>query len=145
MNEIFVGILFLVMMILFLLILLFCEINSLGSLLYVLYIPPPLLLSCPVLIFSPILIFHSWQDQFLRDPIYWTRIHIGEYVNSRKMREVCVELDINIRRHITTVKKFKPVFVNVHAHKIINNVSLLYDCQLLIISFTPHHGGPLCR
>ena len=32
-----------------------------------------------------------------------------------------------------------------HAHEIINNVFLLYDCQLLIIWFNPHHGGPLCQ
>ena len=32
-----------------------------------------------------------------------------------------------------------------HAHKTINNIFLLYNCQLLIICFTPHCGGPLLR
>ena len=58
-------------------------------------------------------------------------------VNSRKMRAVCAEPDINTRRHITAVKPLQPVFVDVHAHKIINNVFLSYYCQLLIISSPP--------
>ena len=59
------------------------------------------------------------------------------------MRAVRSEPDINSRRHITAVKAFYPVVVNLHAHKVINNVYLLYDCRLIIISLTPYYGGPL--
>ena len=35
--------------------------------------------------------------------------------------------------------------VAAHAHKLINNIFLSYDCMLLISSSFPHHGGHLFR
>ena len=50
-------------------------------------------------------------------------------VNSRRMRAVCTEPEINSRRHITSVNPLYPVIVAVHAHKLINTVLISYDCN----------------
>ena len=64
-----------------------------------------------------------------RDPL-----HGPVTVNSCRMRALRAEPVINDRRHTISVKPLKPVIVAAQAHKLINNVFLSYDCQLLIIS-----------
>ena len=45
------------------------------------------------------------------------------------MRAVRAEPEIIDRRRIKALKQLQPVFVDVHANKIINNVFLSYDFQ----------------
>ena len=52
-------------------------------------------------------------------------------VNFCRMREVCAEQVINVRRHITSVNPLQPVILDVHDNKLINNVFLSYDCHYL--------------
>ena len=67
------------------------------------------------------------------------QIQLDACVNFHRMCAVRAELGINTRRHITAVKPLQPVFVSSHAHKLIKNVFLSYDCQFLINYSPPPH------